>query len=77
MIARQKVAKQKAAKEGSEGSVISQYISILTIGLHSMGLQDIMNLTLYQLYDLVERYKLYMSWDLDIKSRLAGGSPDS
>jgi hypothetical protein len=42
-----------------------------------MGLQDIMNLTLYQLYDLVERYKLYMSWDLDIKSRLAGGSPDS
>lgn len=76
MKGRQKVAQEKAAK-GGEGSIISQYISILTIGLHSMGLQDIMNLTLYQLYDLVERYKLYTSWDLDIKSRLAGGSPDS
>lgn len=77
MKGRQKVAQEKAAKEGGEGSVISTYISILTIGMHSMGLQDIMDLTLYQLYDLVERYKLYTSWDLDIKSRLAGGNPES
>ena len=76
MKGRQKVAQERAAKEG-DSSIISQYISILTIGLHSMGLQDIMGLTLYQLYDLVERYKLFTSWDLDIKSRLAGGSPDS
>ena len=76
MKGRQKVAQERAAREG-DSSIISQYISILTIGLHSMGLQDIMGLTLYQLYDLVERYKLFTSWDLDIKSRLAGGSPES
>lgn len=76
MKGRQKVAQERAEKEG-DSSIISQYISILTIGLHSMGLQDIMGLTLYQLYDLVERYKLFTSWDLDIKSRLAGGSPES
>ena len=76
MKGRQKVAQERAEKEG-EGSIISQYISILTVGLHSMGLQDIMELTLYQLYDLVERYKLYMDWDLEIRSRLAGGNPDS
>lgn len=76
MRGRQIVAQEKAAKDG-DSSIISQYISILTIGLHSMGLQDIMGLTLYQLYDLVERYKLFTSWDLDIKSRLAGGSPES
>nr|DAZ72865.1 MAG TPA: hypothetical protein [Caudoviricetes sp.] len=31
---------------------------------------------MYQLYDLVERYTLYLNWDLDIRQRLAGGTPD-
>jgi hypothetical protein len=31
---------------------------------------------MYQLYDLIERYGLYINWDLDIKSRLAGASGD-
>jgi hypothetical protein len=42
-----------------------------------MSLTDCLNLTVYQLYDLIERYGLYISWDLDIRSRLAGGKPDS
>jgi hypothetical protein len=32
---------------------------------------------MFQLYDLVERYHLWINWDLDIRSRLAGGKPDS
>jgi hypothetical protein len=27
---------------------------------------------MFQLYDLIERFGLYTSWDIDIKSRLAG-----
>jgi len=42
-----------------------------------MSLEDCMNLTMYQLYDLVERYMLYVNWDMDIRSRLAGATPDS
>jgi hypothetical protein len=42
-----------------------------------MPLSEAMNLTMYQLYDLVERYTLYLNWDLDIRTRLAGGKPDS
>jgi hypothetical protein len=42
-----------------------------------MSLQDCLNLTMYQLYDLVERYMLYVNWDIDLRSRLAGGKPDS
>lgn len=42
-----------------------------------MSLQNAMDLTMYQLYDLVERYTLYTDWDIDIRSRLAGGKPDS
>ena len=71
MRARQRVAEQKA-----EGSIFSQYISTLTVGLNSMSIFDCENLTMYQLFDLVERYMLYVNWDLDIKSRLAGGSSD-
>lgn len=73
--ARERVAAQKA-KEGGSGSMFSQYLSVLTIGIGSMSLKDIMELTIYQLYDLIERYSLYINWDLDIRSRLAGAKGD-
>ena len=60
----------------ARASIFSQYLSILTIGLSSMSLQELMDLTMFQLYDLVERYQLYISWDIDIRSRLAGAKPD-
>ena len=66
-----------AAQNGSSNtSVFSQYLSVLTVGLSSMSIQDMADLTIYQLYDLVERFNLYLAWDLDIRSRLAGGKPD-
>ena len=73
MRARQRVAAQK---QDGGGSIFAQYMSVLTVGLGSMSIQDCENLTMYQLFDLVERYMLYVNWDLDIRSRLAGGKPD-
>ena len=69
---RERVAQQKAQNEMGNGSMFSQYLSIVTIGINSMSLKDSLDLTLYQLYDLIERYSLYINWDLDIRSRLAG-----
>lgn len=74
MRGRQIVAEQKGE---ANSSAFGRYLSILTIGLNAMPLSETMNLTLYQMYDLVERYTLYLNWDLDIKTRLAGGKPDS
>lgn len=74
MRGRQRVAAQKGE---SNTSIFSQYLSILTVGLGSMSLQDITELTMYQLYDLIERYMLFVNWDMDIRCRLAGGKPDS
>ena len=74
MRGRQRVAAQKGE---AQTSILSQYLSILTVGLHSMSLQNAMDLTIFQMYDLVERYMLYINWDMDIRSRLAGGNPDS
>lgn len=76
MRARERVAKQKQQSEGSGGSIFSQYISTLVIGTNTINLRDALDLTMYQLYDLVERYTLYLNWDLDIRQRLAGGTPD-
>lgn len=65
-----------AAERGeSNSSIFSQYLSILTVGLQ-INLLELMELTMFQLYDLVERYGLYTNWDIDLRSRLAGGKPD-
>ena len=74
MNARKRIAEIKA-KEG-EGSVFTQYVSALVVGLGSLNMVDAINLTMYQLYDLVERYSLYLNWDIDIRSRMAGAKAD-
>lgn len=73
MKGRQRVAELNGAQKVS---MFTQYLSILAVGLRSMSLQDLMNLTMFQVYDLIERYQLYLSWDIDIKSRLAGAKMD-
>ena len=64
-----------AERNDKESSIFSQYLSTLAIGLH-MPLQSLIELTMFQLYDLLERYMLWISWDLDVRTRLAGGKPD-
>ena len=74
MRARQRVAAEKGTQQGS---IFTQYLSILAVGLNSISLKDLTDLTVFQLYDLVERYMLYVNWDLDVRTRLAGGTSDS
>lgn len=73
MRARARVAAQK---NNGNNSVLSTYMSTVSVGLH-LPLSEVANMTMFQLFDLMERFGLYMSWDLDIRSRLAGGKPDS
>lgn len=75
MRGRQRVAAQQA-QAGQNDSAFGKYISILTIGAH-VDFISATKLTMFQLYDLIERYYLWTNWDIDIKSRLAGGKPDS
>ena len=74
MRGRKRVAELKGE---NNVSIFSQYLSILTVGLHSMSLKDCMDLTMYQMYDLVERYQLYINWDIDIRARMAGAKIES
>lgn len=72
MRGRQRVAAQKGE---NNTSILTQYVSILAVGL-KMSPNELLNLTIFQLYDLVQRYNLFVTWDLDIRSRLAGGKPE-
>ena len=68
-----KKAKAKVAQIKGEdvGSIYARYISALAVGLH-LNLLDLIDYTIYQVQDLLERFSLWTSWDIDIRSRLAG-----
>lgn len=74
MRGRQRVAAQK--NEKTDFSLLGQYVSVLTVGLSSMSMSDSCSLTMFQLFDLVERYSKYSAWDIDVQVRLAGGKSD-
>lgn len=75
MRGRQKVAAIK--NQNSSESAITRYISILVIGTHTISMEDCINLNLFQLFDLMERYNAFIEWDIDLRVRLAGGKPDN
>ena len=74
MRGRRKVAEIKS--KGNNESVLTRYISILTIGSNTMSLEDCLNLNMFQIFDLMERYNAFIEWDVDLRVRLAGGKPD-
>ena len=52
-------------------AILSRYASILAVGLQK-DLNDIMQYTIYQLYDEFQRFQLKMQWDAYIQARMAG-----
>lgn len=72
MKGRERVAAEKGA---DRTSIFSQYMSILQVGLH-LPPSVLNQMTMYQLYDQVERFMLKQAWDQDVAIRLAGGKPD-
>lgn len=72
MKARARIAAQQ---EHSSGSVFSLYLSVLSIGA-ALSFRETSKMTMYQIYDLMERYSLYSNWDIEIKSRMAGAKGD-
>ena len=72
MRGRERIAEERNDKNSS---IFGQYLSILTVGLH-ISLNELIKLTMFQLYDLIERYHLWIGWDLDVRLRLSGGKPE-
>lgn len=54
-------------------AILSRYLSILAIG-QNMNLNDLLQYTVYQLFDIFERYQLKVQNDFYFKAKLAGAS---
>lgn len=54
-------------------SILSRYISILAVGLHK-NFNDLLQYTVYQLYDEFQRFQLKEQWDAYLSAKMAGAS---
>ena len=77
--ARAKLAKVKATEMGIDKSknpgFLARYMKIVEIGTAN-SIEDINNMTLLQLNNLVQAYFAWESYDIDLRSRLAGAKND-
>lgn len=73
---RKKVASLKGEQdENKEQSILTRYLSILSVA-GVISLDKGLKLTLFQLFDQIERFGAYLQWDMDARIKLAGGKPD-
>ena len=80
IMAKLEKAKQRAAmvdnKQFNKGtSILAKGVSVLSVGLET-SYQEILDLTMFQYFDLFKRLLLKVEWDLYIKQLLVGGKPD-
>lgn len=66
---REKVAAAKAERQ--KIAVFSRYISILSVG-EKKSINELLQLTVYQLFDEFERFELKQAYDAYFKAKLAG-----
>ena len=65
----QKLAELKEGKKKID--ILSRYVSILAVGEHK-DMNSLLNLSVYQLFDEFERFKLKMSYDIYLQAKMAG-----
>lgn len=66
---RAKIANEK--KEKQKIAILSRYISILAVG-ETKSINDLLQYTVYQLFDEFERYELKQSYDVYFQAKLVG-----
>lgn len=65
-------SQQKDSSQGKKDqSMLADFVSILAVGL-SLSIKDILNLTLYQIFNLMKRYGMYNQYQLQTQAMLQG-----
>lgn len=72
--------RRKAAKQSGQNNkkitILSNYVSILAVGEHK-DMNQLMNYSIYQLYDEFERFQLKQSFDMHMQASMAGAKMES
>lgn len=59
-------------KEKSEGSIFTNLISVLVIGSNSLNISECLNLTVFQIYNLIKRFNLHTQYHMQIQALMQG-----
>lgn len=71
-----KKARMRASEKRKDKTpALSDYVTILVVGLEGYTIEGILDLTMYQFSILLERFTLYYNFSIDLDSRLAGATP--
>ena len=62
---------QKKSDQNKSADILSRYISILTLGNHHT-ISELMQYTVYQLFDQFRRFEKKYNYDIWLKAKLAG-----
>lgn len=76
IIEKMKENAEKIAQQQSVAKITSffaQQLSVLSIALQKTP-NELKQLTQFQLYDLSQRFGLWMAWDIDLRAKLAGST---
>lgn len=68
---REKVAALQGTND-KQSSFLSKYISSLGVGTNSLNIHNILDLTLYQFLNLIERFGLYTAYNISTQAKMAG-----
>lgn len=68
-----KISNEKADKNQKKITILSRYTSILSVGTQK-SFNELMNYTVYQLYNEFQRFQLKVQWDAYIQAKMAGVS---
>lgn len=68
---RERAARLKGEKR-QQSNFLSKYISGLGIGTNTLNIHNVLDLTIYQLLNQLERYGLYTQYNISIQAKMAG-----
>ena len=71
---KRKLAQMKNENVENKTDIIQNYLTTLAIGSNNFNMQDLLNMTLYQVFKLMKKYSLYEQYQMQVKALMAGAS---
>jgi len=69
-----KIQQMKNESYNESKNVLASYLLILSIGSNNFSMNDLLNMTLYQLFAVMKKYSLYEQYQMQLKALMAGAS---
>lgn len=66
---RKKLSEMQGKKDQS---ILTDFVSILAVGLNCVNMKDILNLTIYQIFNIMKRFGMYSQYNIQIQALMQG-----